>query len=649
MNATLDPRWAWARYPQRRAPSLNRWQRGWEAALAWWRGQARPAQLTGADLAAIEAAGRVAQDLAGEALAVHLAALRRRLRAEGLDGAAALAALGVAGALLQRTLGLQPYPAQYLGARLILRGHLAEMATGEGKTLVAGLAAAVAALAGRPVHVMTANDYLAERDATQLQIFYEALGLRCGFVLAAFPPELRQTVYQRDVVHVAARELAFDYLRDHLSLGAARDPRQARLAACVGGSGAAPVLPWLCFGILDEADSILLDEATTPLILSGAAAAADEPAARHAFFVALGLRRERDYRLLMQGRVVQLTESGRQQVEAYEAWPARRMRELVEAALAALVVYQRGRQYTVQANAVVLIDEVTGRLAEGRRWMGDLQAMVEIKEGLPLSPALSTVAQITYPRFLERYLHLGGMSGTLAEARLELGLTYFTPVTRVALARPMQRRWLGTRLFAHHAERDAAVIERVVALHRAQRPVLVATDSVSASQRLAARLAAAGLAHQVLNAEQSAQEAARVACAGASGRITVSTNMAGRGTDIRLDAAARHAGGLAVLICMSNPARRIDRQLLGRSGRQGDPGSGEAWLALDEVPLLRAHPLFLRLAGAALRRRGGAGMARAVVGLTQRWAERCDREQRRRLLNEQTRNDELYGFAGGVE
>ena len=585
-------------------------------------------------------------------------------------------ALALAAAAMVRTTGLSPYATQYRAAFLILQGRLAEMATGEGKTVAAALAAAVAALGPQRVHVFTANDYLVQRDSDGLRPFCAALGLSVGHVLATSSPEERAAAYRCHITVVTAKELAFDYLKDHLIKRGETAPGVLRALALQSGkqafSGAPalpvlPVLPALAMAILDEADSILLDEASMPLILAQSGSACDAAGYRRAFDLTTRLQRGRDYLALPATRAVRLTDAGRQLVSATLAsaggvlHPPQRAHELVEAALTARWMYRRDRDYAVSAvsavgtlgdqAAVQLIDQITGRIAEGRQWTGALQQMVELKEGVPLSAPTVTLAQITFQRFFPRYLRWGGMSGSLVEARHELRMRYDLGVVGVPLLRPSLRRWHGEQLFVNSKTRWAAVVLRTQQLASAGRPVLVGTDSVKDSAHLSGLLTAAGVPHQVLNALQNADEAACVARAGRAGVVTVATNMAGRGTDIQLDDAAKAAGGLHVLACMRNRTRRTDRQLRGRGARHGDPGSAQAMVALDDALLAGLTPAWLRRGLAATARHGcvAAWLSGPVLSLTQRLAEAQESAHRRHLCLQDRQLGDLCGFAGLTE
>ncbi len=578
----------WGSTPQRAADDAAPPRRAfrWRSA----RGQARVVAQD-AQAKAVLWAGMDPAERAGA-----LSALRRRLRREGLQGAALAQALGAVAAVATQTLGLTPRPGQLLAATLMLDNRMAEMATGEGKTLGLALAAAVAALAQIPVHVVTANEYLARRDAHWLAPFYQALGLSSGALSGVTEDAAKRLIYGHDIVYATAKELAFDFLRDRQAACAV--PELERIAADMAGAAASqPLMRGLCMALLDEADSILLDEAEVPLILSRNV---PHPARRAFLWQALALARQlhegRDFTLHQADRMAALTPAGEENLAALAKglggpWQrSRYRREAVVIALAGLHVFHCNQHYLVRDGAIELLDEVTGRVAQGRVWSRGLHTVVALKEGLSPPAETETVAQTTFQRFFQRYWRLGGISGTLREAAHELREVYGVGVARVPLHQPCLRRELAPRRFADLEALFAAVAERAQQLSAQGRPVLIGTDSVADSQRLSQGLQARGVEHQVLNALNDAQEAVIIAAAGRAGCVTVATRMAGRGTDIELDEPARSAGGLHVLSCQNNPSRRLDRQLAGRAGRQGDPGSFELW-SCEGRPGERAAPL----------------------------------------------------------
>lgn len=584
------------------------------------------------------------QALAGEQRASLRQALRRDLRREGLTAPLLARALGMAANCASETLGMTPRPGQLLAAAVLLDLRFAEMATGEGKTLALALAAAVGGLAGMPVHLATANTYLAARDAAWLAPFYQALGLTVAALPAAGDDEARRAAYQSDVVYSTARDLAFDFLRDSLIF-----KKQPETASTAAVPSAKPIMRGLCMALIDEADSILLDEADVPLILSrGVPHTARRAFLWQALAMARQLERDRDFSIGPAERNATLTASGEARMALLAdplggAWTrARYRREAITLALTGLHACRRDEHYVVRDGAIELLDEITGRIAHGRVWSRGLHTVVALKEGLSPPAETDTVAQITFQRFFQRYWRVAGLSGTLLDARSELRDVLGAAVVRIPLHVPGRCQTLPPRLFENAEARWPAVCERVAALSGIGRPVLIGTDSVADSRAVSEHLLAAGIAHQVLNALNDAHEAAIIAGAGCSGRVTVATRMAGRGTDIELDAAARAAGGLHVLSCQNNPSRRLDRQLAGRAGRQGDPGSVEFWWLASSYTGKKTSHRWDTWAKCW-------GMER-LVWLERRWLQRREENRRAAMRAELLRQDIYWArrlaFAG---
>lgn len=585
-----------------------------------------------------------------QALQQRIPALRAQLIRDGF----ADDSLGVAFALVSlactRELGITPFDTQMLAARILLDNRLAEMATGEGKTLAAGIAAATAALAGVPVHLITANDYLVQRDAENLRPLYDALGIKVGMITQQMDDTARRAAYACDITYCTARELVFDYLRDQLAKPKQSDLEQ-RAARLCNPDAPERRLRGLCMAIIDEADSILIDEARVPLILSRSLAEGDKTDYRLGWELSAHLAPEH-YILDAEMRCANLTGTGKTRLhmlnQAYPgAWLTQRhCEDVVKLALAARHLLHRGRDYLLEAGKVLIIDGTTGRAAHGRNWSGGLHQMVEIKEGCALSAPVAPLVQITFQRFFSRYLRLGGMSGTLIESRRELWRVYCVPVVKVPLRKPLRRTLLPARCFANRAAQWDATVERVCEMRALGRPVLIGTDSVMDSEALSRRLSKAGIAHTVLNASQDRQEAQIIAAAGRAGAVTVATNMAGRGTDIILDDGVAERGGLHVISCQQNISRRIDRQLVGRSARQGDPGSAEAFILLDG-PLLGGRWL-VRVARTCIRNgeMRPAWPAEYIWRIAQRAEERRQRHEREILLRRDKETGRWFAFSG---
>jgi preprotein translocase subunit SecA len=587
--------------------------------------------------------------------------LRGRLLSTSFDTDQIGSAFALAREAARRHVGMRHFRVQLLGGAAMMRGTLAEMQTGEGKSLTALLPAVSAALMGRPVHIITVNDYLARRDAEQFRSAYNALGLTVGVVEHGQEAQDRQRAYGCDVTYCTNKELVFDYLRDRLALGARRG--RARLLVdelCktrLAGQSQRLLLRGLHFAIVDEADSVLIDEARTPLILSGMPGEAENDAGLYetALDFARRLVPGEDFHVLASQKAIRLTAHGEGRMAELTVglqglWAIRRAREeLVQQALSALHFFHRDVQYIIADGKVQIVDEYTGRVMPDRSWERGLHQLIEAKENCAITERRHTLARTTYQRFFRRYLHLCGMTGTAIETAGELRAVYGLRVVRIPTNRPLRRTNLGTRIFGTAALKWNAVVGSANAATRQGRAVLIGTRSVHASEHVGELLLKAGLQPVILNARQDRQEAEIVAGAGQPGRVTVATNMAGRGTDIQLHPDVRDAGGLHVVLTEYHESRRIDRQLFGRAGRQGDPGSYESIVALDDE-------LFQRFAGKRLMRIVTNGVrltkqvppviGRALKGYSQSRAERQHGRARRMTLAEDHRWNKSLGFAG---
>ena len=561
-----------------------------------------------------------------------------------------------------RRVGMRHFDVQLAGGLVLLDGMVAEMETGEGKTLTATLPACTAALAGIPVHVVTVNDYLAERDATHMGPVYAALGLSVGIIRQGMDPASRRAAYACDVTYCTNKELAFDYLKDRIVMWDRPGPMRLQLEKLYGADSRSNrlLMRGLRYAIVDEADSVLIDEARTPLIIS--ADPGENPGQdvyRLALDMAAGLAAGDDFSISENDRTVELAQRGKAKAERFDwgdtrSWTNREQREeLVCQALTALHLHERDKHYLVRDGKVQIIDEYTGRVMPDRSWERGLQQLIELKEDCQPTGRKETVARISFQRFFRRYLRLSGMTGTAREVARELWSIYRLRVVTLPTNRPMRRRGLPDRAFATEGDKWAAVVETIGRIHASGRPVLVGTRSVAASERLSALLDGAGLPHRVLNAQQDRQEAEIVAQAGQRGQITVATNMAGRGTDIRLGDGVAALGGLHVLATERSEARRIDRQLFGRCGRQGDPGSFEAFFSLEDELLTMHGPKILRWPTAVLIRSplplGGQWVSWMLMRQAQLAAQRLHARMRRNLLKMDTRMEDALAFSGRLE
>ena len=551
------------------------------------------------------------------------------------------------------TVGKRHFDVQLAGGYVLLSGRVAEMETGEGKTLAATLAAATSALGGVPVHVVTVNDYLATRDAEEMGPLYEALGLTVGCVIQSKQPHERRAAYRCDITYCTNKDVTFDYLRDRLRLkGRPRALRHA-LEQVAGRAGEELTLRGLHFAIVDEVDSVLIDEARTPLILSGDTGDTGlERTHQEALALAGALERERDFVIEHHETSVRLLDAGKARLAELAAamrgvWTGpNRREEMVRQALTALHSFHRDRHYLIEEGKVVIIDEYTGRTMADRSWEKGLHQLIEVKEGCELSGQRETLARLSYQRFFRRYLRLSGMTGTAQEVAGELWSVYRLKVARVPTRLPGQRRYAPLQIFATLEQKWAAAVEAILREHDKGRPVLVGSRSVEASERIAALLDEAGVRHRLLNARQDKDEAETVAHAGEPGMVTVATNMAGRGTDIKLTQKSLAAGGLHVIVTEMNEAGRIDRQLYGRCARQGDPGSTETFVSLEDELIVRYGIAARKLIGRALT---DPRAGRLVFHLAQKRAERVHAMMRQEVLEMDDYLGDLLAFAGRAE
>lgn len=623
--------------------------------LRGWRGDGRRL----ADR--VEALAPQFRRLSDEALRVRAAALRPELRKAGFTPALVAQAFALVREAAERTVGQRHFDTQVLGGFELLRGRLVEMATGEGKTFCATLPACTVALSGYPVHVITVNDYLAGRDAEKMGPLYRFLGLGVGVVVQGMPRSGRREAYAQAVTYVTNKELAFDYLRDRVALqGQGTRLHQAvRRLSGRPGSDEGTVLRGLYYAIVDEADSVFVDEARTPLILSATNdAPGDAEHGQRALAFARSLAEPGDFVRDGFERAIHLTDAGRDRLDEFAEglagpWTSVRGREeLVRQALSALHLFRRDQHYVVVDGKVQIVDESTGRVMPDRSWERGLHQLIELKEGVEPTPRRETLARLTYQRLFRRYVHLAGMTGTAAEVAREIKMVYGLDTARVPLRKPSRRVDHGFTFCATIAEkweRVADVAGELACGHG--RPVLIGTRSVEASEQISAVLRARGLAHALLNAKQDSDEAGVVAQAGQAGRITVATNMAGRGTDIELGAGVAAGGGLHVILTEYHDSRRVDRQLVGRCARQGDPGSCQAIVSFEDDIFTLGVP---RLAAWMGRARGRgvhlpAPLFAALRQQAQRAAERQQYGIRMGNLKQDRQLQRLLAFTGRSE
>ena len=585
----------------------------------------------------------------------------RRMRQSGFTDDALAQCMAIVREASQRSLGMRHHDVQIIGGWALLQGWVAEMATGEGKTLVAALSASAAASTGAAVHVVTVNDYLAERDAEQNAPLFKFLGLSIGVIKGDMDLAQRRGQYACDVVYVSNKELVFDYLKDRIAtrgvLGSHLKLQSlARMQSTGNGQTIdSPVLlRGLHVAIVDEADSVLIDEARTPLIISETMPDEMGPELYNQA-LDFGKRMVQGNHFSMAAdRQIWLNPQAETDLQLWSqdlpgVWTSGIWRkELIQKALTALHCFQRDQHYILADNKIQIVDEFTGRVMPDRSWERGLHQMIEAKESAEITGQRKTLSQMTYQRFFRRYLLLCGMTGTAKEIAVELKSTYDLQVLRIPTHKPSQRIRMTDSCYATDTLRWQAVAQRAVAVSQQGRPVLVGTRSVEASEKLSALLEQQGIAHTVLNARQDKTEAESIAQGGEAGRITVATNMAGRGTDIKLAPGVNERGGLHVILTEFHESARVDRQLFGRSARQGNAGSAETVTAVgDELFLRFAWPLnglAQRVTGQ--HQRLPAWLVRAMVRLAQLRAERYNRSTRLNTMKQDRKTQDMMGFAG---
>lgn len=631
----------------------------------------------------VDALGPEVRGHSDAALDHEIASVREAFARGRHDEATVRRGLALTREVARRLTGEEAFIVQLMGALALYHGHIVEMKTGEGKTLTGSLIAPLLVWEHRHVHVFTVNDYLASRDALSRGPIYKRCLCSVGAITQEVEAPERFGIYARGIVYGTPKQIVADWLRDQIRMARVTSPWMGRhVMEQVGGEVAmslAPMVPGLHAALVDEADAVLIDEGVVPLIIARSRREDDMSATyRLAARLAERLDEGPDYEVDKVLRRAEIKRRGEGRLEGFFADVAgeeggaifkafRRGEELVRQALVARHCYQHGQQYQVVEGKVVIVDEYTGRFLADRQWEHGLHQSVEAKEGLDVTADRETLARMSFQRFYRSFPFLCGMTGTAEDATGEMERTYSRPVTVIPTNRPIARvAWKG-RLFRAGREKWQHIIESIDAVSRGEakdgasagtsggpRPVLVGTRSIAASEMLSRLLEERGIPHHVLNAKNDKEEAAIIEHAGCvqsqddgtmRGAVTVATNMAGRGTDIRLDEAARTHGGLHVILTEMHGAKRIDRQFIGRSGRQGDPGSSQMFLALDDELVLKHAPTLAHAlkARAGLRFRGdaelpqGGGLWRAGLALfrlAQRRSERHDRGNRSSVLRQ---------------
>jgi preprotein translocase subunit SecA len=553
---------------------------------------------------------------------------------------------------------MRPYVVQLAGALALYKGYVAEMATGEGKTLTAALAATLRGWIGRPCHIVTVNDYLAARDAKWMEPLYRLCNVTVGHVIGEMDTDARRDGHHNDVVYTTGKEIVADFLRDRLWLGRLQKAPRRQIAWLLGRQRDVDrglVTRGIHSAIVDEADSVLIDEAVTPLIISKAAPNDSfVEACNLASRIAGELSAGKDYTVDDRYRDVELKSHVHDivssQVAAFDGSfrSVRGYMDLVHQAVIAREFFHRDDQYVVQDDQVVIVDEFTGRQMPQRKWRAGLHQFVEAKEGIDMTTPTETLARLSFQRFYRFFHVLAGMTGTARESAGELWDIYELPTLSIPENKPCQRVVRRPQAFADAESKWQAIVAEVAAMHDQGRPVLVGTRSVQASETLSRRLDEVGITHQLLNAVRHAEEAVIVSGAGDRGAVTIATNMAGRGTDIKLARGVAALGGLHVIASEGHESKRIDRQLFGRCARQGDPGSARLFISMEDELIRRYVAAPIRTSISAQLGRGvpGAGSAAmAALGWAQQTAQRIAYQRRRSVLRMDTWLEDSLSFA----
>ncbi len=587
--------------------------------------------------------------------------LRGRSREGDMSREFMAAGFGLCSVSCWRVLGMRPYDVQLAAAGVMFHGALCELATGEGKTLTATLPVFLRALTGKGVHVATVNDYLAKRDAELMAPVYEKLGLTVGFLQQKMEDAERSATYRKDVTYGTASEFGFDFLRDRLKMRGgqvASTPFWGPWTAKPGQSPADPrVQRGHFFALVDEADSIFIDEARTPLIISSPTRDA-KPEECVMYYWADGIARAMKPNVHFTHDIkkdkIEVTEAGRSMAR-YSSPPSGphapamdKLIEAVEKALQANYRFVLDHHYMVHEDKIVIIDESTGRPMPDRQWREGLHQAVEAKEKSTIHLAADHAASVTYQSYFRQYVCLAGMTGTIVQNAPEIKRVFKMRVVPVPTNRPIVRELLPDLIYPTEAAKFDAIVADIKKLKLIGRPVLVGTRSVEKSEALSRRLTALGISHRVLNAKQDKEEALIVSQAGQPGTVTVATNMAGRGTDIKLGPGVADLGGLHVIGTERHEAIRVDRQMLGRAGRQGDPGSGQFYLSLEDK-LLEALGTAFHQRLIDLGKAGGTrdwNQFRPLFMKAQRRTEKKHYRQRLDLMHYERQRRELLGDLG---
>ena len=550
-----------------------------------------------------------------------------------------------------RTMKMKPYKVQVAAAIALQSGYIAEMATGEGKSLTAAIAAVLLGWNGRGCHVMTSNHYLACRDAEEFSPLFDF----CGLSVASIDPEMqddeRRIAYSKDITYCTNKDVAADFLRDQLSMGSKHTTGRLLLDKLCGegGSFREPILRGLEYAIIDEADSVMIDDGVTPLLISM------ENRNDHEVQIYLKSHRcakamTKEHYRIIENSSIEITDKGRDFLRQFEVeksgpWSLKRRREeLAIQALKAELLFEKNKQYIVEEDKVIIVDQETGRTMPDRFWRNGMHQAVEAKEGLEISPSKDTCARISFQKFFRLYGFLCGMTGTASEASTEFYSFYNLPILKIPTHRKCLRKYLGHKVYSTQEAKWQSVSNEVAKWYKQGRPILIGTASIMDSETLSKLLEGKAIPHKVLNAKNHLEESEIISMAGRQSSVTVATSMAGRGTDIKLDDKAKELGGLLVITTQLFPSGRVDRQLYGRCSRQGDPGSVICYHSLDDEIVKNNIPI-LRLIFKPLFFLPNFTLVPFLKAAQKRMVNRT-KKQRKAVMKGDDWLDEILGFAG---
>ena len=556
-----------------------------------------------------------------------------------------------------RCLGLRPYPVQIMGSLSLMNGYLIEMATGEGKTLTAALASVISGWSGTPCHVITVNDYLAVRDAEWLLPFYSFCNISVGSVTGQMLPDERRLNYIKDVVYITSKELLADFLRDRIKLKGVHHPTQRLIKSLqidTKHQNDDLVMRGLGTAIVDEADCILIDEAVTPLIISKPMK--NDPLKQVisiAQMIIPAYQKNDHYTVEKKYKEIRFTQKGKDLLQKGNKhfpgiWQGHmRQKEIIQLSLQAKEFYHRDKHYVVLDNKVVIVDEFTGRLMPNRSWSHGLHQAVEACEGVEITDPMETLARLSFQRFFRFFPKLAGMSGTAKEASGEFWQIYRLPIMSIPTHRPCIRKQFPNKVFLKQSEKWQTIVQDIITIHQTNRPILVGTRNVDASEKLAIALKNNGLRCEIINAVRHEEEAQIVIYAGQQKQVTIATNMAGRGTDIKLGPGVNELGGLHVIATERHESGRIDRQLFGRCARQGDPGSAQAYISLeDEIIQRYISKSFLKTVRKTWTPLISNTISKLLYRSAQKKAEKLAYQQRTNVLKNDKWLTEALSFTG---